>query len=175
VVGESPAAATLAQLARAIGWRVTRELEEGAAAVVVATMGRADEDTLARALAMPAGYVGLVASSRRAGVVSEALRRRGLDEQALARVRSPAGLDLGGSSPDEIAVAILAELVAWRHAGRREPQLAEAVDPVCGMTVAIAGAAEATVQGGVTYHFCSAGCRARFESEPQRYLTSGAA
>jgi xanthine dehydrogenase accessory factor len=175
VVGESPAAVTLAQLARAIGWRVATELEEGAHAVVVATMGRADETTLEWALATPAGYVGLVASSRRAGTVVEALRQRGLDEEALARVRSPAGLDLGGSSPDEIAVAILAELVAWRHARRRQPELGEALDPVCGMTVTTAGAAEATVHRGRTYYFCCAGCRARFESEPERYLASGAA
>ena len=64
----------------------------------------------------PAGYVGLVASARRAGVVLDRLRERGLDEEALARVRSPAGLDLGPLPQPEIAVAVLAELVAWRHA-----------------------------------------------------------
>ena len=47
------------------------------------------------------------------------LRERGLDEETLARVRSPAGLDLGPLTQPEIAVAVLAELVAWRHAAAR--------------------------------------------------------
>jgi xanthine dehydrogenase accessory factor len=161
VVGESPAARTLTRLARELGWRVTDE-PDGADAVVVSTMGRGDEEALERALAAGAGYVGLVASARRAGVVTAALRERGLDEEALASVRSPAGLDLGPCSQEEIAVAILAELVAWRHT---RPLAAaaptEAVDPVCGMTVSLAGALTAEVDG-VTYAFCCAGCRDRF-------------
>lgn len=174
VVGESPAAATLAELARTIGWPVSTELTEEASAVVVATMGRGDEDALAAALAGPAGYVGLVASAKRASGVLASLRARGLEEEALARVRSPAGLDLGPSSQEEIAVAILAELVAWRHT-RDEPPVpsAEAVDPVCGMTVALPSA-ETAAHEGTAYAFCSAGCRARFEAEPARYLAVGA-
>ena len=97
------------------------EIVDGADAVVVAGMGRGDEDALAAALATGAGYVGLVASARRAGTVLGALRDRGFDAAALERVRSPAGLDLGPSSQEEIAVAILAELVAWRHAGGAGP------------------------------------------------------
>lgn len=118
VVGDGPAARTLAALARTIGWRVSEGLTEGAEAVVVAGMGRGDEDALAAALDGGADYVGLVASARRAAIVVGALRDRGVPEEALARVRSPAGLDLGPSTQEEIAVAILGELVRWRHAGR---------------------------------------------------------
>jgi xanthine dehydrogenase accessory factor len=170
VLGESPAARTLRELAARIGWRVAAELREGADAVVVATMGHGDEDSLAAALAGGAGYVGLVASARRAGVVLDGLRGRGLGEEDVARVRSPAGLDLGPSSQPEIAVAILAELVAWRHLGTaEEAQPAEAVDPVCGMTVALGDATETAAYEGVVYAFCSAHCRHRFESEPARF------
>jgi xanthine dehydrogenase accessory factor len=141
--------------------------------VVVATMGHGDEDALASALKAGVGYVGLVASARRAAVVLDALRERGLAEQDLARVRSPAGRDLGPSTQEEIAVAILAELVDWRHglaadpaglapAEAAAPVPAEAVDPVCGMTVAVAGAPTA-VRDGVTWYFCSVGCRDHFE------------
>jgi xanthine dehydrogenase accessory factor len=85
-------------------------------------------------------------------------------------VRSPAGRDLGPSTQEEIAVAVLAELVDWRHglaglapAGAAAvPAPAEAVDPVCGMTVAVAGAPTA-VRDGVTWYFCSVGCRDHFE------------
>jgi xanthine dehydrogenase accessory factor len=134
-------------------------------------MGQADENALEVALASEAGYVGLVASAKRGSAVLADLRNRGLDEETLARIRCPAGLDLGPSSQEEIAVAILAELVAWRHTKPGSAaELVEAVDPVCGMTVAIAGARETAVHDGRTYYFCGAGCRARFEADPARYL-----
>jgi xanthine dehydrogenase accessory factor len=165
VVGDAPAARTLRELATVLGWRTCEEVE-GADAVVVASMGRDDEEALEAALASGAGYVGLVASSKRATAVLGGLRERGLDEEALARVRSPAGLDLGPSAQEEIAVAILAELVAWRHMRGPSPAelVEEAVDPICGMTVAVAAARETVVRDGVTYYFCGPGCRRRFEA-----------
>jgi len=173
VVGDSPAAVTLRELAAAIGWTVTNELGAGAEAVVVATMGRGDAEALDAALATPAGYVGLVASAKRAGVELAALRERGLDEETLARVRSPAGLDLGPLTQPEIAVAVLAELVAWRHARPVVGELPlEAVDPVCGMTVAVGPDTPSAEHGGATYWFCCPGCRGRFAREPARFLAT---
>src|SRR6266566_7057019 len=75
------------------------------------------EDALRAALATPAAYVGLVASRKRAGSVLGYLRDRGASDDDLARVRAPAGLDLGRVEPREIAVAILAELVQLRAVG----------------------------------------------------------
>jgi xanthine dehydrogenase accessory factor len=172
VVGESPAAQVLADLAPRIGWRVTREVGDSVDAVVVATMAHGDEETLARALRTGAGYVGLVASAKRAATVLAALEATGFDEEALFRVRSPAGLDLGPLRQEEIAVAILAELVSWRHT-HEAPAVppVEAVDPVCGMTV-VAGSGERADHAGTTYWFCGAGCRRRFEEDPVRYLTT---
>ena len=165
VVGDSPAARTLRELAAVLDWGTTEAVEE-ADAVVVASMGRVDEEALEAALAGGAGYVGLVASSKRASSVVAGLRERGLDEEALARVRSPAGLDLGPSSQEEIAVAIVAELVAWRHTRGPSPAdlVEESVDPICGMTVAVAGARETVVRDGVTYFFCGPHCRKQFEA-----------
>jgi xanthine dehydrogenase accessory factor len=186
VLGEGVAGRTLSQLARIVGWRVADQLDPDAApdAVVVATMGHGDEDALASALKAGVGYVGLVASARRAAVVLDALRAQGVADDDLARVRSPAGRDLGPSTQEEIAVAVLAELVDWRHGlaadlaslgadavdvtglapagAAAAPAPAEAVDPVCGMTVAVAGAPTA-VRDGVTWYFCSVGCRDHFE------------
>jgi len=174
IVGDSPAASTLADLAAAIDWRVTRGLDEGADAVVVATMGRGDEDVLAAALAGSAGYVGLVASRKRADAVAATLRSAGVSDDALARLKAPAGLDLGPIRQEEVAVAILAELVAWRHARTPSaPPHEEAVDPVCGMTVSLA-TAESIVYEGATYAFCCEGCRARFEADPSTYAVVGA-
>jgi xanthine dehydrogenase accessory factor len=174
VVGESPAARTLAELAGVIGWRVSDELADAADAVVVATMGQIDADALEAALGTRASYVGLIASARRAGVVQAELRARGISEEDLARVRSPAGLDLGPGSQEEIAVAIIAELVAWSHrlttaALPDTAGLVEARDPVCGMAVAVAGAQHGVFYEGAQYWFCGAGCRARFQCDPARY------
>jgi xanthine dehydrogenase accessory factor len=97
------------------------------------------------------------------------LRAQGLDEEEVLRVRAPAGLDLGPSTQEEIAVAILAELVAWRHTRPSEiPAPAEAVDPVCGMTVSAESAERVEHEGSIVV-FCSAHCRASFEAEPERY------
>jgi xanthine dehydrogenase accessory factor len=171
VVGDTPAAVTLRELAASIGWRVTTDVTADADAVVVATMGRGDAEALDVALATRAGYVGLVASAKRAGGELAALRKRGLDEDTLARVRSPAGLDLGPLTQPEIAVAVLAELVAWRHDRGPVGELPiEALDPVCGMTVAVTGDTRSLVHGGTTYWFCGEGCASSFSRDPARYL-----
>lgn len=171
VVGASPAAETLARLAPEAGWRVAREVDGHPDAVVIATMGHGDEEALETALAAGVGYVGLVASARRAASVLGSLRSRGVDEESLGRVRSPAGLDLGPSTQAEIAIAVLAELVAWRHNRVVVPGVPElAIDPVCGMEVAVAAAKETAVHEERTFYFCAPGCRSRFEAEPGRYL-----
>ncbi len=184
-IGRSPAARALAALASGLGWRSllreeNAEIDDGVddrSYVVVATQGHFDEDALERALATPAVYVGLVASRKRAEAVLGYLRDRGVSEEALARVHAPAGLDLGHVATDEIAVAILAEIVQLRAAGSLEagmvaeaPARHEEVDPVCGMTVDVAEARFRTVHDGNTYYFCSAGCLASFTKDPAAYL-----
>jgi xanthine dehydrogenase accessory factor len=185
-IGRSPAAGALAALATGLGWRsvlVEDSADLGAdvderSYVVVATQGHFDEEALEHALATPAGYVGLVASRKRADAVLGYLRDRGVTEEALSRVHAPAGLDLGHVSTDEIAVAILAEIVQLRAAGALEtgavaetPARHEEIDPVCGMTVDVADARYRTVHEGRTYYFCSAACLESFESDPARYVT----
>jgi xanthine dehydrogenase accessory factor len=97
-------------------------------------------------------------------------------------VHAPAGLDLGKTTHEEMAVAILAELVQLRASGafsdvpapraelRSELQLAEAVDPVCGMTVMANAAAMPAEHGGITYYFCCAGCHRAFDENPAAYI-----
>jgi xanthine dehydrogenase accessory factor len=174
IAGDSPAASALADLAARIGWRVTREIDPGADAIVVATMAHGDETALTEALSTGAGYVGLVASQRRGAATLTALREKGLGDETLGRVRCPAGLDLGPSTQEEIAVAILAELVGWRHARAPEAAPTETTDPVCGMPVAVHDAAESAEVDGAVYYFCGAGCRRRFEAEPERFARASA-
>ena len=173
VVGDSPAGRTLRELARTIGWRVGDGDGGAVDAVVVATMGRGDDDALHAALTSGAEYIGLVASARRAGVVRAAMRERGISDEQLAAVRSPAGLDLGPSTQEEIAVAILAELVAWSHdRGGSPTQLLEAIDPVCGMTVSVEGNDVTAEYNRITYYFCCPGCQGMFEADPEKALAA---
>ena len=91
-------------------------------------MGRDDEAALEAALAGDAGYVGLVASAKRASAVLELRAAASTRRRSPASAR-PAGLDLGPSSQEEIAVAILAELVAWRHTRSQDVLVEYATDP----------------------------------------------
>jgi len=87
-------------------------------AVVIATRGhRQDAEILARVAAAPADYVGLLGSRRKKEVVTKGLAAAGVPAAALARVRVPVGLDIGARTPEEIAVSVVAELIAWRRAG----------------------------------------------------------
>jgi xanthine dehydrogenase accessory factor len=198
VIGRSPAADTVASLAYTLGWRANIVDDEGSAdhpdgipvlpsldlaglgvdtstAVVVATQGHYDEDALEAALATDAGYVGLIASQRRAATVLDYLRTRGVAEEQLGRVQAPAGLDLGKVDPAEIGVAVLAELVALKGSGGLKAAVPaptsgqEARDPVCGMTVDVTRARHRSEHDGRTFFFCSAGCRREFEADPAKY------
>jgi xanthine dehydrogenase accessory factor len=126
VVGHSPMAHTLAQLARTLGWRTdlvdgpdfTAEQANEYAMVVVASQGHNDESLLERAIAARPAYLGLVGSRKRGEAVLGYLADRGVPADQLARVTVPAGLDLGSTAHQEIAVSILAELVQLRAAGK---------------------------------------------------------
>jgi xanthine dehydrogenase accessory factor len=191
VVGRSPMAYTLSQLARDLGWRadvidgpefVGAEVDARAAAIVVATQGHGDEEAVEHAVAAQPAYVGLVASPRRGEAVLGYLADRGVARERLDRVRVPAGLDLGHTSHREIAVAVLAELVQLRArgslaAGRSAlpgPARVTAIDTVCGMTVVADTSSRPFEYAGTTYYFCSAGCRGSFEKDPAAYLSKEA-
>jgi xanthine dehydrogenase accessory factor len=199
VVGRSPMAHTLVALAHALGWRgdVVTDAEFSTAIfgersmVVVATQGHGDEEAVEHALAGRPAYVGLVASRRRGGSILGYLAQRGVPSEQLDRVRVPVGLDLGPTSHREVAVAILAELVQLRASGALmsgssatgvaatvragdRTELVKAVDVVCGMTVMVDRSAHRFEYEHVTYYFCSASCRRKFEQEPAAYMNEGA-
>lgn len=103
--------------------RVLSEFAPGPAdAVVVATRGhRNDAEILDRLARLTVGYVGLLGSARKRAVILKALRAAGAPAGALAAVRVPVGLDIGAVTPEEIAVSVTAELIAWRRAAPAGP------------------------------------------------------
>jgi xanthine dehydrogenase accessory factor len=145
---------------------------------VVATMGENDEDAVAAALALQPTYLGVVASRKRFAQLRETLIARGTSAEALERVKSPAGLDLGARRPEEVALSILAEVVqllrlrADAPAPEPTPLEREELDPVCGMTVAVSTARHVGEHAGRTFYFCNVRCREKFLAAPERYLTT---
>jgi xanthine dehydrogenase accessory factor len=204
VIGESPAARTLVELGRVVGFRtcgihpgahatdfpgadrVLDSLDLSALAhekdcwIVVATMGHYDDDALEAALKLAAADVALVASVRRSASVLDTLRGRGVPAEQLARVRAPAGERRAGAQ-EEIALHALAEVVALRHERMTANPIAAsvaladfAVDPVCGMTVDTTGAVHTADHDDQTYFFCCSACREQFVAHPARYLRTAA-
>lgn len=142
VLGASPVAVALADLAPRFGYRVTvcappddqpafREADsriegyalpvdgDGRRFVVVATQGRGDEAALKAALSVEADHVAFVGSRRKVAALKEDLAAEGVPADRLERIKGPAGLDLGAIMPEEIALSILAEVVAIRRQGQR--------------------------------------------------------
>jgi xanthine dehydrogenase accessory factor len=138
ICGSSPVAVAVADLAKRSGFAVTvcapaaeqstfddvdRRIEGYALPVedarlryvVVSTQGRGDEAALQAALAVEVDYVAFVGSRRKAEALKAALTKRGVAAERLAKLKAPAGLDLGAITPEEIAISILAEIVAARR------------------------------------------------------------
>ncbi|HEY8019511.1 MAG TPA: XdhC family protein, partial [Thermoanaerobaculia bacterium] len=154
---------------------------------VVATMGEGDEEAIRGALSLSPAYLGVVASAKRFAQMRGLLLGQGVSAEALAGIRSPAGIAIGAQMPEEIALSVLAEIVERRRAapsgvvgsaapGAAEGEgAAEAVDPICGMTVEIATVRHTAEHAGRTYYFCGSGCRERFLAAPARFAVARAA
>ena len=180
VHGNTPIGRALAALAGALGYNSVMwppAVVADVAAVVVASHGRDEEAVLEAALAAGVSYVGLVASHKRGETVVASLA---VDPAERARVRTPAGLDLGARTAEEVALSILAEIVATRPrpTGRRmtadgsavtPAAVDEAVDPVCGMKVASVEPSLHIDHGGTRWWFCGSGCLRAFAADPAAY------
>lgn len=185
VMGEAPVAKALRTFGPSLGYCVEPwALDQlgGASAVVVASHGRDEEETLRAALEAGVAYVGLVASPKRGKAVLEGL---GLCASMSGRISTPAGLDIGARTPQEIALSILAEIVSRRprpSARRLDAATASgvsaapagtatAIDPVCAMTVATVDSSLHLDHSGGRYWFCGSGCLRAFAAEPAHYLS----
>lgn len=200
VFGASPVARALTAVGEAMGWDMRANTRPDApilpdtAAVVVASHGSDEEPVLAAALHAGTPYVGLVASRRRGRAVVSSLD---LTPAQRERLHTPAGLDIAASGPGEIAVSILAEIIAStppggvRQAGPASaeavaaeavaggavaagsaPATVEAADPVCGMTVAVTAGSLRLEQAGTSWYFCGSGCRDAFAADAARYAAA---
>ncbi|MEU7851394.1 XdhC family protein [Micromonospora parva] len=167
VVGSTPISAAVAGLAAFLDFDVvTADGCTGCTAVVVAGLGKGEQEAIRAALDAGVGFIALVASGRRGAAL---LDEMGLTDAERDRVHSPAGLDIGARTPAEIALAIMGEVVrAIRVDGlapasgvpSARPQ--QAVDPVCGMTVLVGAETPHARVDGQDFWFCCAGCLATY-------------
>jgi xanthine dehydrogenase accessory factor len=157
--------------------------------VVVATMGDGDEEGLEAVVGTQPQYLGLVASKEKARSLFQYIRDKETPDEDIARVKCPAGLELGAESLPEIALSVMAEITRLRRAVSEqtlEPvkrsngasltvmqKTAEfptdSIDPVCEMAVATVDALYKTVFEEKTVYFCSLRCKVAFERTPQNY------
>lgn len=231
VVGFTPVAGAVAKLGDFLGYKVRRvvtaedardldtaetvllpelpaflaelstEARAGLAAVV-ASQGHYDEPALEALLLAEVGFVSLLASRKRAVTVRELLELQGLSAAQVAQIRNPAGLDIGAKTPPEVAVSILAEVIAARNpalappmfthsqnydAGAHraaaqvsqptqtqtsQPRPGYAISPVDGEEIEIASAVHFADLDGVRYYFTCPNCKRRFLKDPAKFLTS---
>jgi len=160
---------------------------------VVATHGEYDEPALRAAFDTDVPYIGLVASPKRGAAVRDSLAAAGVSKHDLARMKFPAGLDIGARRGDEIALSIMAEIIqvrqgleqlAWEDAeaaaagateaasGEASAEPATAIDPICQMEVKSEGALHTHEWGGRTWYFCCDGCRRKFAENPEAWAAA---
>ena len=183
VAGDSPIAASLRTIGSEVGLEVVAAQDvkdavltpaPGDLALVVAAHGQDEIAILRAGLEAGVRYVGLVASPKRGAAVIGELRAAGVAEELLGRLETPAGIDIGARTPPEVALTIVARIVAVRrsHPARTETP-ATAVDPICGMTVVVAPDTPRAEHGGETVWFCCEGCRQRFEERRELARSHG--
>ena len=105
-------------------WLATHELPATSYAVIVTRGHKHDLDALRALAPTQLRYVGLIGSRAKVRRIYDALREDGLSPEALQKVHAPIGLDIGAITPQEIAISILAELIAVKHGKITEPTVA---------------------------------------------------
>ena len=192
VAGESPIVGALKAIGPALGLELVAGVDRanglvspqsGDLALIVAAHGRGEIEALRAGLEAGGPYVGLVASPKRGAAVLADLRAEGVPEELVARIDSPAGLDIGARTAAEIALSILTQIVIVRRGHRdefdRETDVldigtdacvaaaapAMAVDPICGMTVVVMSSTPSSSAGAETTYFCCESCQLAFDRE----------
>jgi xanthine dehydrogenase accessory factor len=175
LVGTSPVADAVADVARLLGFVVDRgdALERPPTAVVVCSHGGDEAGEIRAALEAGAGFVGVVCSRTRGEVLLADLH---LTPTEAARVHVHVGLDIGARTAPEVGLSIVGAIVrsirvdamVAAPSGQVAPTPVQAVDPVCGMTVTVGADTVHAVVDGVDHWFCMTGCRDRFVADHAR-------
>jgi xanthine dehydrogenase accessory factor len=184
IFGQSPVAQVLAQLGKILDFNVVdgdaNNQIHPHSYVVVATMGDGDEEALAAVAGSKASYIGFVASREKSLKLFQHLKGKGISEQDLKRIKSPAGLELGAESLPEIAFSVMAEIMQLNRQQKTSAktekakipvlEVSEAIDPICGMTVDLKTSKYSSTYDSKKYFFCCLHCKETFEKAPGQYI-----
>jgi xanthine dehydrogenase accessory factor len=187
IFGQSPVAQVLAELGKILDFNVTiadpsQTNIRPQSYVVVATMGDGDEEALAAVAGSKAIYIGFVASHEKSSKLFQYLREKGIADQDLKQIKSPAGLELGAESLPEIAFSVMAEILQLNR--QRESstkpeksklqipvlEIRTAIDPICGMTVDLKTSKHSSSYESKTYFFCCLRCKDTFDKAPATFV-----
>ena len=158
--------------------------------IVVATQGDNDERGLQTALGVKCRYVGFIASRKKRDGVFANLLKLGASQEQLDEVHAPAGIDINGKTPQEVAISILAEIIqeyrskevtfesfsvpvstiGQSHSDVQAGKPQIITNPVCGMPISLGMAKYIIEQNGEPIYFCCDGCKIKFDAEPEKYL-----
>jgi xanthine dehydrogenase accessory factor len=153
--------------------------------IVIATQGEQDEKALEEALKKERFYLGYVASRKKMAFISNYLVDAGFDKSAVDAIKSPAGIDINAKSADEVAISILAEMIQLKNSSLLhsfekfdESKSATAtapkyyINPVCGVPIDMNNPKYVIDYKGEKVYFCCDGCKVKFESNPEKYMSS---
>lgn len=208
ILGRSHIARALAKIAKATGYRVSvisdqepdemfplvdfqgklNELEQSMVTsntfVVVCTQGENDALSLEKAIAANPEYLAFVSSRKKANSIFMGLKKSGVPIDQLAKIKTPAGIDINAKVPEEVAISILAEIIKEKR--KEETQGEESglmalsatttlgedfyINPVCKIPVQKSTAKHILEHKGEKVYFCCDGCKESFEKEPDVYV-----
>ena len=144
---------------------------------VVATQGENDLHALKSAIDSKSNFISMIISNKKASSLFFQLEKEGYSEEDISRVKFPAGMDINASTPEEIAVSILAELINNRNSVDLKEQVIvevkedkKEIDPICKMIVDTKNAADTYKFDDINYYFCCTGCKEKFALEPSSYI-----
>lgn len=180
-IGDTPITNALLAMAGPLGFVGERvppgQRTDGATAVVVASHGSGEAESIRSALDAGVPFIGLVASRVRGAAV---LDEMGLTDTERARVRTPVGLDIGARTAEEIALSIMAEVVravrvdgVMASTSAPVAQPVQVIDPVCGMTVVVGPDTPHVQDADGDHWFCATGCRDRYMADHPAHAEIG--
>jgi xanthine dehydrogenase accessory factor len=159
--------------------------------IIVTTQGENDERSVKEALETSVGYVGFVASAKKAEDIKIYLKKEGISEARVAELRSPVGLDINAKLPSEVAISILAEVIDhFRNENKSEASCCGSktseqtsaleeqdkfseeyyINPVCQVPVSKKNPKHVVEYQGEKVYFCCDGCKVSFDKNPSQYI-----
>jgi len=208
IIGKSSIGMALCKIAKQMDYRVTALMASADAAVyptadrvleisklentealdgayvVVCSQGDGDVTALLKSLEIESNYIGFVASRLKAQSTFTDLRKHGITFDQLKKISTPAGIDIGGKLPEEVAISILAQIIQQFRLSSNQDEEASStltevpnddfyLNPVCKIPIQKSTAKYVLQHRGESVYFCCDGCKVSFEKDPDIYLPVG--